>query len=269
MLFMAESVPLVRLTKDGLWAVCSRVECGERFAMRVEASDAQWAKRVDTEVDRANRPRKATLDFLAGWVLREGTWEMSQRARIRLSQGRQPAFRRPPFLVSAAHDSVGFARREWDFEKKKWVRPDRDVDSPEHFSTNEESLPAFVLCLRTAPACRSSGASLRLGWCQQCLADRMSSGFRDSSRAAQVPSPPLAWKRPSLSCGEIPSLLSSCPNLREVSSFPSTTRHQPFPSELQRGAHAPGLRRVSPSQCLEKAVMMRPRVPPADLRQGI
>src|SRR3954447_12494266 len=159
---MAESVPLVRLTKDGLWAVCSRMEWGDLFVMRVEASDAQWAKRVDTEVDRANRPRKATLDFLAGWVLREGTWEMSQRARIRLSQGRQPAFRRPPFLVSAAHDSVGFARREWDFEKKKWVRPDRDVDSPEHFSTNEESLPAFVRCLRTAPACRSSGASLRL-----------------------------------------------------------------------------------------------------------
>src|SRR3954454_6000439 len=65
------------------------------------------------------------------------------------------------------------------------------------------------------------------------------------------------------------ALLSSCPNLREVSSLPSTTRHQPFPSELQRGAHARGLRRGSPSQCLEKAVMMRPRVPPADLRQGI
>src|SRR3954451_7659862 len=105
---MAESVPLVRLTKDGLWAVCSRMECGERFAMRVEASDAQWAKRVDTEVDRANRPRKATLDFLDGWVLREGTWEMSQRARIRLPKGgRRPPFPPPPFLVSAAHDSVG------------------------------------------------------------------------------------------------------------------------------------------------------------------
>src|SRR3954464_13572048 len=80
MLFMAESVPLVRLTKDGLWAFCSRVECGERFAMRVEASDAPWAKRVDTEVDRANRPRKATLDFLAFWVLREVTWEESKGA---------------------------------------------------------------------------------------------------------------------------------------------------------------------------------------------
>src|SRR4051812_796086 len=86
---MAESVPLVRLTKDGLWAVCSRVECGERFAMRVEASDAQWAKRVDTEVDRANRPRKATLDFLAAGC-GAGAPGRSKGGRIRLSQGRQP-----------------------------------------------------------------------------------------------------------------------------------------------------------------------------------
>jgi hypothetical protein len=34
--------------------------------------------------------------FGPGWVKVEGCWQMSRRAWARLSQGRKPAFRRPP-----------------------------------------------------------------------------------------------------------------------------------------------------------------------------
>jgi hypothetical protein len=144
-----ESLPLVRLSKNEQWAVCARVSCGERFAKRIEYPEGMWPRQLDASGKWAAYPSIAVLDFISGWVKRGDTWSMSRRARIRLSQGHQPAFRRPPFLVTAAYNSPGFARKEWDDLKNKWVTPDRDVDRPEHFSTNEQGLPAYVVC----PAC--------------------------------------------------------------------------------------------------------------------
>lgn len=146
---MGDSTPLVRLSKDERWAVCARVSCGERFAKRIEIPDGLWSGEVDRNGKPSRTPRRATLDFVSGWVRQGDTWSMSKRARIRLSQGRQPAFRRPPFLVTSAYGSPGSARREWDFLKNKWTTPDRNVDRPEHFSTNDHGLPAYVVC----PAC--------------------------------------------------------------------------------------------------------------------
>ena len=144
-----ESIPLVRLTKDKRWAVCAHVSCGERFAERIEISEELSLREVDDAGRSVRVPRKATLDFNAGWVFRDGTWVMSKRARVRQSQGHQPAFRRPPFLVTRGYYFTGFARREWDSDRKKWTTPDRDVDRPEYFKENERGLPAFVEC----PAC--------------------------------------------------------------------------------------------------------------------
>lgn len=81
--------PLVRLSRDGQWAVCARVDCGTRFARRVEESsplkEGLWARDLPF----------AMLRFLPGWVNKEahhlddgwmvpgGVWRMSKRFRRR------------------------------------------------------------------------------------------------------------------------------------------------------------------------------------------
>jgi hypothetical protein len=130
---MDTSTPLARLTNEGLWAVCSRVDCGERFARRIEIPEVLWSKEVDAEGRPTKRPRKAVLDFVAGWTLSGDTWSMSERARKRLSQGRPPAFRRAPFSDDRYPEN---SRRDRTYNASK-------------FSTNEHRLPAYVIC----PAC--------------------------------------------------------------------------------------------------------------------
>ena len=127
------SIPLVRLSSDELWAVCSLVECGERFAKRIELPETLWSKEIDAAGRPAKRPRKAVLDFLPGWTLHNETWSMSARARKRLSQGRPPAFRRAPFSNELESDDRRRDRR----------------DNAASFSTNEHRLPTYVVC----PAC--------------------------------------------------------------------------------------------------------------------
>jgi hypothetical protein len=79
----------VRLSRDGQWAVCANVDCGERFAERREG------------------PARTTLAFLPGWVrprgegwsdegVPGGVWVMSQRVRQRVSVGKPPNYRRHP-----------------------------------------------------------------------------------------------------------------------------------------------------------------------------
>lgn len=102
---MNESLPLVRLTKDEQWAVCADVSCGERFAMRTENTGGVESESLDGAEQASDVP-SADLDFLPGWYRHGDTWTMSGRARTRLSQGLQPAFRRAPFLVTRATGSV-------------------------------------------------------------------------------------------------------------------------------------------------------------------
>lgn len=57
-------IPLVRLSRDRRWAVCSNVDCGERFARRIDISAmAKYAV-----VPESVRPPVAALDFLPGWT---------------------------------------------------------------------------------------------------------------------------------------------------------------------------------------------------------
>lgn len=145
-----DGLPLARLTKDEQWAVCARTSCGERFARRIEIPESLWSKEVDAVGEPAESPRKATLDFVAGWVRDGDEWRMSKRARKRLSQGRQPALRRPPYCETQGYESPGFirAKYEWDDVRNRRGWRDRS-DRPDNFTTNDHGLPAFVVC----PAC--------------------------------------------------------------------------------------------------------------------
>lgn len=131
------NLPLVRLSRDREWAVCCDVNCGVRFARRI-----RFPRRTDIEEFERGLPQ-ALLDFGSGWVQSNTVddlplWWMSQRAWKRLSQGRQPAFRRAPNF-----DVLGWK----DGEVIRGERRDRE-DRPQRFSTNAD-LPAVVVC----PAC--------------------------------------------------------------------------------------------------------------------
>ena len=131
LMVMEESLPLVRLSKNELWAVCARMECGERFARRIDIPPGLWSKAVDAAGNRIRNPRKATLDFVPGWVRSGDTWHMSERARKRLSEGKPPAYRREPY--SYEHED---ARRD-----RRW--------NAFGFTKNDHGLPILVEC----PAC--------------------------------------------------------------------------------------------------------------------
>jgi hypothetical protein len=75
---------------------------------------------------------------------------MSKRVRSRLSQGRQPAFRRAPIFETLEYDAPGFVRRKYEQGASidDPIPRDRD-DRPQYFAENEHGLPALVLC----PAC--------------------------------------------------------------------------------------------------------------------
>jgi hypothetical protein len=109
-------LPRVRLSKDGKWAICASVPCGERFAARIELGEL----------------RGAVLDFLPGWHEFSGEWLMSKRARERVSQGRQPAYRREPLRESADRN------RQRDRSHR-----------PAGFTQNAREYPVTVIC----PAC--------------------------------------------------------------------------------------------------------------------
>lgn len=116
------NLPLVRLSRDGKWAVCFAEQCGFRFAQRFE-----WGT--------------AVLYFRAGWVMDKTAaelpvWRMSRRVYKRLSQGHSPAFRRPP-----DRDVAGWL-------DPPWMGRDRE-SNPDRFSTDARDLPAIVIC----PAC--------------------------------------------------------------------------------------------------------------------
>jgi hypothetical protein len=129
------NLPLVRLSKDRKWACCVSVGCGERFARRL------WRPLP-------LRPPNFTLDFLAGWVEDRDAapvplWRMSGRAWKRLSQGRQPAFRRPSGGWADEAEMADAAEAGLDMKRDRTDRPWRDT-------TNAHSLPAVVVC----PKCK-------------------------------------------------------------------------------------------------------------------
>jgi hypothetical protein len=100
----------VRLSRDGQWAVCARVECGTRFARRFVRLAERQVVRVagsDEPLDVPLGEDRAVLRFLPGWVNRNrplpdevldrwpgGVWRMSNRVWARISNGEPPAFRR-------------------------------------------------------------------------------------------------------------------------------------------------------------------------------
>jgi hypothetical protein len=111
-------VPVVRLSRDGQWAVCARVECGTRFAQRIDLTPKREAE-LERRYLRQKDPRPRTLAFLPGWVNKEawnlgngqlagwlspasaglipgGVWRMSERARDQISKGERPFRRRSP-----------------------------------------------------------------------------------------------------------------------------------------------------------------------------
>jgi hypothetical protein len=140
-----ESLPLVRLSMDERWAVCASVPCGERFAKRIEMPEGITHRHYE-KGSLASEPRRAVLDFVAGWVLDGDTWRMSKRARQRLSEGKPPAFRRPPMSDERDPRRNGIDPRS---DLPKWdLRRDRSYNAS-GFSTNEYKLPAFLVC----PAC--------------------------------------------------------------------------------------------------------------------
>ena len=112
-------LPHVRLSKDGKWAVCASVQCGERFAARIERGALGGA----------------ALDFLPGWYWLSGEWQMSKRARRRLSAGRSPALRRVPFR-----------QMHQEAREDGWSRDRSDRPS---FTQNALKFPVTVIC----PAC--------------------------------------------------------------------------------------------------------------------
>jgi hypothetical protein len=138
-----ESLPLVRLTKDGKWAVCARISCGERFAKRIEFPEGQWPRQMDASGKWAGYPRIAVLDFISGWVRSGDTWRMSKRARKRLAEGKPPAFRRPPFSDERDPRRNGIDPRSDPPERD--LRRERSYNAF-GFSTNEHGLPAYVEC---------------------------------------------------------------------------------------------------------------------------
>jgi hypothetical protein len=133
-----ERLPLVRLSRDERWAVCARSECGERFAKRIEIPIEMQLRQI---VPPGLRPREAVLDFIAGWVRNGDTWSMSKRARVRLSQGRQPAFRRNPATKSDEDASSEIGLESSSGRDRTW--------RPEVFSENDHGVPCYVIC----PAC--------------------------------------------------------------------------------------------------------------------
>jgi hypothetical protein len=76
---MNETLPAVRLSKDGSRAVCAKIACGFTFAEVLK-----------------EKPMVG-LDFLGGWARRgDGVWRMSPRAYTNLREGRGPRVRRAP-----------------------------------------------------------------------------------------------------------------------------------------------------------------------------
>lgn len=132
-----EHLPLVRLSRDQRWAVCARTKCGERFAKRIEIPIEMQLRQ---NVPPGMRPREGVLDFIAGWVRNGDTWIMSKRARVRVSQGGQPAFRRDP-LSESDEDHVADEPERRRQRDRTW--------RPEVHSTNDQGLPCYVVC----PAC--------------------------------------------------------------------------------------------------------------------
>lgn len=120
---MNEGLPKARLSRDGRWAVCARVPCGQRFAKRLEAG--KIARRMGEAV------HTGVLRFQPGWGLRDGVWRMSQRARARLSRGYSPAFRRSP---------LPGVRRDPSYRSAHYAPPGQVLPT---------ELPAEVIC----PAC--------------------------------------------------------------------------------------------------------------------
>lgn len=109
-------LPKVRLSMDGKWAVCFATSCGFSFA-----------RRIDGVPDFLGGP---VLDFGPGWVTDGYLWWMPRRIWERVSQGRQPAFRREPMGRSG--------RQGRDRSHRPW-----------RWSSNARNLPAEVIC----PAC--------------------------------------------------------------------------------------------------------------------
>lgn len=136
---MKDDLPRVRLSRDGYWAVCTAIDCGVRFAQRIEVPPILKERQIRPA---GSRPVHAVLDFGPGWVLdRYGVWRMSARAWKRLSKGKQPSFRRKPFI-----DMLGLDPR---FEEPRFdTRRDRS-HRPESHSTNAHRYPVVVVC----PAC--------------------------------------------------------------------------------------------------------------------
>src|SRR5206468_12313323 len=123
-----ENMPLARLSKDKKAVICARIDCGEVFAER-------WAY-----------PQMApSVMFGSGWVQHEGTWQMSKRARRRLSEGRPPAFRRDPGFVGGGWKD---AKHGHDvIQGRPFPRNRRN--RPERFFLRHARLPTDVDC----PAC--------------------------------------------------------------------------------------------------------------------
>jgi hypothetical protein len=128
-------MPLVRLSRDRRWAVCARLDCGERFAMRNEMSALNAKAKPPPP---GFRHPGAMLDFVPGWTHDDdheaapgGVWTMSRRVRDRMAAGKPPVFRRPPFHEEGDHPSR------------------RDRTRPFGLTTNAHAYPAIIIC----PAC--------------------------------------------------------------------------------------------------------------------
>jgi hypothetical protein len=72
-------VPLVRLSRDRQWAVCARVECGERFARRIDTDPRREAELERRYFSPRKDPRPGMLAFLPGWVNKEA-WTLEDGA---------------------------------------------------------------------------------------------------------------------------------------------------------------------------------------------
>ncbi len=148
------TLPRVRLSKDGEWAICASIPCGERFARRVERRVLElelglpqetvgeqrrrrWKEWTSRRRQQQNALRfgegRFVLYFLPGWHWFTGAWQMSKRARQRVNAGRSPADRR------TTHPTSREAREDG------WPRDRRRPTS----RPNSLTYPVTVIC----PAC--------------------------------------------------------------------------------------------------------------------
>ena len=122
-------LPESRFTKDGIWVVCTKIECGTRFAeiLKVPIPQLEWG-----------------LDFLPGWACgKDGVWRMSRRAWKNLSRGQGPKVRRLP-------NPDGFTLLG-SFKKHDQPIRERSERPGSVFHRMFSYLPATVIC----PACRT------------------------------------------------------------------------------------------------------------------